>query len=464
MTRAAHPTDTVDPTDPKPTHPTDPTDPTAAPARAPHPLRAEALRGFAPWAGAAVLLSFGAMLAGTADRWQGGWAETATETHTAMLITLPLAAAAGCWQGGRERRRRTEELWRTTVRPPLARLLAAALPVALWVAAGYLVTAALALLATWPYAQGDHPHPALLPGDTVAMAAGALAGHVLGRTVPTRLAAPLLAMAGYVGLGVLSADGPDVGRPLSPATSLAVGELPVWWQPWAMAVWTGGLACAAALAYAARSRVTALLPLAAALAAGALLVQAGDGLWHTDPLARRQVCDTSTTPAVCVNARYAGMLPQVGDALSGVTGKLAGVRNLPARWADHDGALRADEARLPAITPLGWSAVRGRLTDPEQFAWEAVAALEGDDCPERTLTARVLGADDAVEHYLAPTRVRKALDEDDARGDRTRRAELRERRALRARLAGMAEDERRDWLSAYFAARAACDPKGVPAL
>lgn len=454
-----------------PTHPTDPTDPTdhsdlsdftatEAPARAPHPLRAEAVRGFAPWAGAAVLTAFGAMLAGTADRWQGGWAETATQVHTAMLITLPLAAAAGCWQGGRERRRGTEELWRTTVRPPLARLLAPALPVALWVAAGYLVTAALALLATRPYAQGDHPHLALLPGDTVAMAAGALAGHVLGRAVPTRLAAPLLATAGYLGFGVLSDDGPAMNHPLSPATPLLVGQLPVWWQPWAMAVWTGGLACAAALAYAARRRVTALLPLAAALAAGALLVQAGDGLWHTDPLARRQVCDTSGTPAVCVNARYAGMLPQVGDALSGVTGKLEGVRNLPARWADHGGALRGDEAQLPAITPFGWSAVRGRLTDPEQFAWEAVVALSGrGDCSEEAVTTRVLWADDAVQSYLAPNALQKS-----GKVPGSGPAEERRILATRARLAGMDEHRRQEWLSAYFAARAGCDAKGVPAL
>ncbi|MEW2285627.1 hypothetical protein [Streptomyces sp. NPDC047841] len=440
------------------------TEPEAAP-RAPHPLRAEWVRGFAPWAGAAVLLTLGVTLWAKADQWQGGWSETAGQVHSAMLITLPLAAAAGCWQGGRERRRRTEELWGTTVRPPLARLLAAALPVTVWVAAGYLLAVALAHLATWPYAQGDRPRLALLPGDTVAMAAGALTGHVVGRAVPTRLAAPLLAMAGYVGLGMVTVDDSVPGRVLSPTVGPLGGALPVWWQPWAMAVWTGGLAVAAALAYAARRRVTSVLPLAAALAAGTLLAQTGSGLWHADPIARRQVCDTSTTPAVCVNARYAGMLPQVSDALSGVTGKLHGVRNLPVRWADHAGAPRADEARLPYITPLGWSAVRGRLTDPEQFAWEAVAALEGYDCPGRPRTARgALRADDAVEHYLAPTAVQKAIDEDDARGDAVRRADLRERRAARARLAGMDERTRREWLSAYFAARTDCAAKGVPAL
>ncbi|MFF8949268.1 hypothetical protein ACF09I_10900 [Streptomyces sp. NPDC014940] len=435
-------------------------------SREPHPLRAEALRGFAPLAGAAVLLTLGVLLAGSAARWQGGWAETAAQTHVAGLIAGPLAAAAGCWQGGRERRRRTEELWGTAARAPLARFLAPALPVALWTAAGYLAAAGLAMLATWPYAQGDRPHPALLPGDTVAVAAAALLGLVVGRVVPSRLAAPLLAIAGYVGLGVLSASRSAPVRHLDPAFPIMDTDVPVWWQPVSMAVWTAGLAFAAALAYAARRRATALLPLAAAVAAGAVLTQTGDGLWHEAPLARRQVCDTSTTPAVCVNARYAGMLPQVAGALSGVTGRLEGVRGLPARWEDRDGAPRADEAELPHLTPLGWTTVRGRLTDPTGFAWSATAALSlRGDCPDAAQPHRVDVADDAVRAFLAPAGpATRASDERWARADAARRADLRERRAARARLAGMAERERRAWLSAYFTARAACDPKGVPAL
>ncbi|MFG2356125.1 hypothetical protein [Streptomyces sp. NPDC048521] len=430
--------------------------------RAPHPLRAEAVRGFAPLAGAAVLLTLGVLLAGSSARWQGGWAETVAEVHNALLITVPLAAAAGCWQGGRERRRRTAELWGTVVRAPLVRFLVSALPVALWVAVGHLVAVGLALLATWPCSRGGRPHLALLPGDTVALAAAAVAGHVVGRVVPTRLAAPLLAMAGYVGLGVCARSGS--GIPLDPAFPVVGSELPVCWQPWATAVWTGGLALTAALAYAARRRVTAVLPLAAAVSAGALLVQTGEGLWHPDPLARRQVCDTTTTPAICVNARYAGVLPQVRDALSGVTDKLEGVRNLPVRWADRDGGPHADEARLPGLTPLGWYLVRGRLTDPEQYAWEAVVMLSArGDCPPEQLTDRVLAADDAVEAYLAPSPVR-TKDEADARGGAARRAELRERSTTRARLAGMDARERREWLSAYFAARSGCDAKGVPSL
>jgi len=165
------------------------------PRRAPHPVRAEAVRGLAPFAGAAVLLTAGVALGGKRDQWQGDWGATASLLHTVLVILLPLAAAAGCWQGGRERRRRTEELWGTAVRPPLARFLASALPTAAWAAAGYLAAAGLALLASWPYALGGGPRAGLLPGDTVAVASAALAGQVIGRAkmnVFARRAAELL--------------------------------------------------------------------------------------------------------------------------------------------------------------------------------------------------------------------------------------------------------------------------------
>ncbi|MER5856192.1 hypothetical protein ABT131_11310 [Streptomyces sp900105245] len=432
----------------------------AARGRAPHPARAEAVRGFAPFAGAAVLLTVGVMTGYKADEWQGDWGATAALLHTGLLILIPLAAAAGCWQGGRERRRRTEELWATAARPPLPRFLASALPTAAWVALGYLTGVALALLACRPYALGGGPRLGLLPGDTVALVAASLTGQVLGRVVPTRLAAPLLALAGYVGLGLLERSPADPSHELSPARLVGDAQLPVWWQPAAMAAWTGGLALAAVLAYTARRRVTALLPLAAAVAAGVLLVQTGDGLWRPDPLSQRQVCDTSTTPAICVNARYAGLLPQVKEALSGITDKLEGVENLPERWDDLPGG-PDDRAHLPMVTPIGRSVVRGRLTDPRQYAWEAAAALEGHgNCDD----PRVAELDELVEHYLAPSPGESHFDDLYRDGTKAERAEQRREEAGRARLAAMSAGERRDWLSAYFATTGRCDVKGVPAL
>ncbi|MFD7699422.1 hypothetical protein [Streptomyces caelestis] len=429
-----------------------------------HPLRAEAVRGFAPWAGAAMLLTLGAALAVGSERWQGGWAETRDQAHTAaMLLGVPLALAAGCWQGGRERRRGTGELLATAARGRTAAFLASALPVALWLAAGYAVATALALLATWYRAMGDRPHPGTPLGDAAVVVCAALTGQVVGRLVAWRLAAPLLAAAGYVVLGVAGYGDHGSVRHLSPFTDASPGSVPVWWQPLATAAWAGGLTAAAVLAHTARRRAVALLPLVAAAAAGTLLVQTGDGLWHTAPLARRQVCDTSTTPQICVNARYGELLPQVTEALSGLTGRLEGVENLPVRFEDLPGRPGPDEVELPMITPIGWSVVRGRLADPEEYAWAAGVTLQGrGECEEEA--PRVSAVDDAVEHYLAPSPLRRRFDEQYARGDAAERAALGERLAARERLASMGDEERRAWLSAYFATRDDCGRKGVPEL
>jgi hypothetical protein len=429
-----------------------------------HPLRAEVVRGFGPWAGAAVLLTIAVALAANAERWQGGWAETRGQLQAAAgLLGIPLALAAGCWHGGRERRRRTEELMAAAARGPLARLLASGLPLVLWVVAGYAVAAVLALLATWYCATGDSPYVIAPLTDAVLLACAVVAGQVVGRLVAWRLTAPLLAVGAYVGLGFLAYDSHGDLGPLSPVVDSATDSVPVWWQPVAMTVLAGGFTVAAVLAYAGRRRAVALLPLAAAIAAGGLLVQTGDGLRHTSPLARRQVCDTSTTPQICVNARYEGLLPQVTDALSGLTGRLEGVQNLPVRYEDLPGRPARDEVRLPMLTPIGWSVERGELADPQQYAWEAGMMLYGRaECDE--VDPRWDPVDDAVEHYLAPIPVEKVFDEQDARGSEADRAKFKARVAARARLEAMGEEERRAWLSAYFATTNECDASKVPTL
>ncbi|MEV0171897.1 hypothetical protein AB0I00_12370 [Streptomyces sp. NPDC050803] len=440
------------------------TEDTARTEAAPHPLRAEFLRGFAPWASGAVLLTLAVALAVPSESWQGGWKETRDQVHTAAhLLGVPLALAAGCWQGGRERRRRTEELMATAVRGSLARFLASALPVALWMAVGHLVAVAFALLATWYRATGDSPYPLVPLVDTVVVGCAALAGHVVGRVLSWRLTAPLLAVAAYVTLGVLSYGQAGALGHLSPLANDAGHKVPVWWQPLAAATWMGGLAVAAVLVHAARRRATALLPLAAALAAGALLLQTGDGLTRTNPVARHQVCDTSTTPQVCVNARHEKLLPQITQALSGLTGRLEGVQNLPVRFEDRPGRPRKDEVELPMLTPLGSSVVRGRLTDPEQYAWEAGMTLIGRAWCDRTDPV-VSRTDQAVEHYLAPSPAEAYFDERYARGSKADRAAVKDRQQARARLLAMDDDKRRAWLSEYFATADKCEPSEVPAL
>ncbi|MFI2238060.1 hypothetical protein [Streptomyces chrestomyceticus] len=438
-------------------------------APAPHPLRAEARGSVAPWAGLAVFLTLAAAMAVKAESWQGSWGETTFELHAAAtLLGGPLAAAIGCWHGDRERRSRTADLRLSAARSPLAQFVVAALPVVLAVVLGYVLAAAGALLASAPYVSAGRPLVLPVVADAVFLAATVAVAMVVGRWVRWRPAAPVLAGLTYLALS-LSLDRGSAARFLSPAIDGGIGEaLPAWWQPVAMAGWTGGLAVVVVVAYAARrarGRWAALLPLAAAGCAAVVLVQAGERAWRPDPAAGHQVCDGGS-PQVCVNALEEDLLPQVSRALSGVTGRLAGVPNAPVRFEDLPRGTHRDEAQLPQLF-RGQSVVRGRLTDPERFAWEAAAGLAGRrDCGG---PAPFLRVDEAVRDWLVSNGLserRRAFWARNAReeGDKEAIAAAESGdRALR-HLASMGDDRRRAWLGRYFGSVESCDARKVPQL
>ncbi|MFD9466341.1 hypothetical protein [Streptomyces sp. NPDC060027] len=443
------------------------------PRSAPHPLRVESLRGFVPWAGAGLLLALAWAVGTKSSEWQGSWGETTDTLSTAAaMIGVPFALATGSWQGGRERRLRLTELRSSAARTPLVQLLVAALPLAGWLAAAYLLVAAGALTACAPYASAGGPAPTVYAGNALSLAACVVLGHAAGRAVSFRLTAPLLAVGGYVVAGVLGTQRSDL-RYLAFCAVHLFGDknLAVWWYPLVSALWAAGPATAAVLALAAHRRATALLPLAAALGAAVLLVQTGDGLLRDNPLARRQVCDTSTTPNVCVNATYPGMLPKVTRALSGLTGRLKDVQNLPVRYEDLWRSPHRDEAQLPILTPLGWSAVRGEVADPERYAWEAAHMLVRPDCDGSPTARRVQVTDEAVLRWLAPDSLsedlrRRFIAAARQQGDTKELARYRAQDRAYAHLTAMTDDERRSWLGRYFATAGECNPKpsGVPAL
>ncbi|MFI1869151.1 hypothetical protein [Streptomyces jumonjinensis] len=447
-----------------------------APRRA-HPARGELLRGSAPWAGAAALTGLAFLLVTEADSWQGSWGETQALLQLAAIVIIgPLAGAAGCWQGQREHRRRTHDLLAGAVRGPLARLLTAALPTALWATAGYLTATAAALLATWPYTSAGAPRITVPLTGVVFIVSMTLIGHVTGAVVRWRLLAPAFAAGAYVVLWLLpnTARETPAARHLVPVAPehLLAESVPVWWQPLATTGWTGGLAAAAVLAYTARRRWTALLPLAVALTAGALLMQNGERMYRPDPLTQRQICDESVRPAICVRADYPGLLPQIKNALTDINAQLEGVENLPARFTDLDWGPKSTDAHLPSLTPYGQSVVRGRLADPERYAWEAAMALlpsMDGGCDARLEDNRVSRIDTAVEEWLAPDLWEfDELSHARAVGDTEKVASIKaEQKALDAvsgRLRAMDQGERRQWLSDYFATVGTCDMDEVPAL
>lgn len=459
--------------------PTAGTRPTAAPrpaAAAPHPLRIEFRRGFAPWAAGALLLALAWALAATASQWQGSWGDTTGRLSSAAgAIGVPFALATGAWQGGRERRLRMTELRATAPRPPLAQLLTTALPLACGPAAAYLVAAAGALLACAPYASAGAPVPTVFAGTALSLAACTLLGHMAGRVMPWRLTAPALAICGYVLAGASTFHSWSGPAHLAPAHLPLQGDagLPVWWYPLVSALWVTGLAAAAVLAHSARRRATALLPLAASLAAAALLLHTGDGMLRDNPLAHRQVCDDSTTPQVCVNATRPDLLPEAVRVLSGVTARLKGVQNVPVRFEDLPRRPRGDEVELPLLTPLGWWSVRGKVIDPRGYAWQGALNLVRvrPECGGTPSARRLQATDGAVLRWLAP---HSAWKDDRARSEASARerhdtgetARFHAEDTAYAHLTAMTDAERRSFLSRYFATVRDCGPatNGVPSL
>ncbi|MFF8277609.1 hypothetical protein ACF05T_16085 [Streptomyces lateritius] len=370
-------------------------------------LRTELRRGAGPWTGGAVAVTILVTMYGKAPGWQGRWADVTDMLHVAAgLLAGPLALAAGCWQGGRDRRRGTLELLRSVPRGRLRRTLLAVAPAALWPAAGLLLPAAVCLLATWPYVSGGRPYLELLAADTVALAALGTLGHLVGLLVPWRLTAPLLAVVGYVGLA-LSAYTRSSARWLGPAAEHHFAwDEPVWWFAPVSAVWSGGLALAALLAYAARARLRllALLPLAAAIAAAVPVLRLPDeGPWRPDPEVARLVCDGGA-PQVCLPSIDRALLPDVSKALAPLNARLRGLPGAPTRWVLGPGGPRPGEVELPDPSQ---DAVRGRLERPDLYLDSAVQWLFSDTCREGDLggpnAERASEIHLAVAQWLAPT-------------------------------------------------------------
>ncbi|WP_406454762.1 hypothetical protein OG782_25720 [Streptomyces sp. NBC_00876] len=418
-------------------------------------LRTELRRGIAPWTGACTAVMLAVTMAAKADTWQGNWGETQGLLHSgATLLAGPLVAAASCWQGAREHRRSTTELWGSTPRARSSRVVVAALPLALWAVAGYLTALAAALLATWPYAGGGSPFPSMAVADCGFLLAIGLLGFVVGRRIRWRLAAPVLAALLYLVLGVPSYSDSSA-QYLDPAVQYQLdGSLPVWWFAPVMVAWTCGIALAALIAHAARRRFLAVVPLAVAAAVAPLIVHTGTGLLRDDPAATRAVC-TDGTPQLCLTGYNGELLPQVSDALSGLFGRLEGVPGAPVRYVDLEARPGSGRAWVP--TPnLGWYLLRGRLRHSDDYAWQVAMGVAGRECPDSSYNegsngfARVVATDSAVADWLAGPSMSRT-------GGAESTPQLR-------RLQAMPAPERRAWLGRYLATRTSCTPSKVPVL
>ncbi|PSK92998.1 hypothetical protein CLV30_13125 [Haloactinopolyspora alba] len=291
-----------------------------------------------------------AMMFNDTEQWVGRWSGLAVYLRTALVVLVPIVLAAAAWQGGRERRRRMDELLSTVPRPRPQLVLVRWGVVSAGVVAGcvvvWLVCAAfVAPVAT--YSGGGWWWLTLVA--VVAVAAAAAVGLTLGQVLPWRLAAPVIGVAGYAGIGLLSFAG-DSGRMwLSPVLpSHVVGEILPASASALQAAWFAGLGVSALTLAGARKRKVVAAPAAMTLAIGAVIVVGpGDERWTEDAAAAEQVC-TGDVVDVCATRQMGFLLDDFVAATGETVQRLSRVPGAPRRILVNANS----EARWSASDPV----------------------------------------------------------------------------------------------------------------
>lgn len=263
--------------------------------------------GLAAMAGLAV--AGAAMLFNETEDWAGRWLEFAEYTRVVLSLLAPVAVAVAAWHGGRDRRRRVEELISSTSRAPWQRVVTSWASVAVGAALGFALACLpgivlVARVATY----GGGLWWLLLVGSLAVVVASTAVGYAVGRLATGRVAAPA---AGVLALGVFGLAGllgPDVGhRPDGMYLPWSIQALQLGWF---VALTATALALAGA-----RRRWLAAVPGGVALAVAVPLVAAGapGEAWRQDPGAAAAVC-SGHEPEVCVSRENAFVLDDLVSA------------------------------------------------------------------------------------------------------------------------------------------------------
>ncbi|MGW2622986.1 hypothetical protein [Micromonospora taraxaci] len=316
-------------------------------------LRIE-LRRSAAVAIALLMLVTGTVLLLTATQFFAGrWMQLAVTTRTMLMVLLPLALAGGAWLGRRDARCRVDELFASTVRPRWQRVGPTAGALAISVVTAYLLVFLIA--AGWVVRSSGYFPVAAIVVTAVgvpALVAAALLGMAAGRAVPRLITAPILAVVGFVLVGlvpdlVMMADTDSTMTRFRPEPSAALlipvfsggvddfqtvtNRVSLLQMVWLVSLAATGLLLLGAV----RRRAIALAVLPAVLGAAVtvplLPVGGTRGAVAPDPVAVELVCD-SNGPQVCVTRAHAGTLPDVvGPAREALAVMAAKLPNAPVR-------------------------------------------------------------------------------------------------------------------------------------
>lgn len=307
-------------------------------------LRIEARRNVGLWLFPFVVLLIGYTTAETLPTGIWLWPQTSLSIRDTLVLVGPLAAGLAAWAAGRNRRRDLEELLATTSQPAAIRDLANWGATTAWVCLGYVVAAALMLLATYFGSEWGAPilWPVLI--GFFAIVANSALGYAAGYYLPTRITSPVVAVALYWVQGIAAYY--LVANPasyLSPVTELNYsvfwGVLPhifIQQSLWLLGI--SGVALAAVVLKGGGSPKAAWISLfgastVAAIGAAALLVTPVEVTAAQKQEAHvpyEPICAKGAIP-VCVHPAYEKMLPETAAVVDEVTEPLISVPGGPTR-------------------------------------------------------------------------------------------------------------------------------------
>ncbi|MFF9364986.1 hypothetical protein [Streptomyces griseoluteus] len=333
-------------------------------------LSIELKRSVAPWAGAMSLATALTFLLsgsgqGTLTGWTAQWTSLALQTRFLLNFLWPLAMGLGALQGLRDHRSKVSELLTSTPRPASHRAASLSSAMAITLASAFAVLVLVGGVQV--VARTEYTHLGWLPISLVgalALAAGAVLGMGVGRTLPFVLTPPALAVSAlacmqlvYISLTKVDAStGFTMQEPnrlslLSPAqeardvlltlsTSVHVGQM-----IWLLGMTTTGFALLVTKRL--RNRLIALTPILVG-AAIALCVFPSDPhrMYVVDKAAAHLVCDGP----ICVTRTHQARL----DALAG-PGKDA-LRRMRGALGDYAPvSVREDTDAWPDGSAPRWS-------------------------------------------------------------------------------------------------------------
>src|SRR5215831_19382011 len=267
----------------------------------------------------------------------------------------PFVAGMAAWIGSRDGRRGTADLVTATARPRWVAQLVTWAAAAIWAVGAYLVFVGVMFGIYAHQGLGGSPPWWWVPVGAVAVAAFSAAGFAVGVFFPSRFAAPLAALGGFLVMMMSSQAGfTDTSG-------------------WALILPTnsnGNYEAVSGVFY----RYLPDLPIArvmflAGIAAAGTAIGLADTAWrgphgivipalhdaaNDQPIRSTPVCGHEAGIPVCMNPAYRRYLPDVTAALRPLLAEVAGLPGAPARATQVPGTYTSSEGEAnPVVTVSG---------------------------------------------------------------------------------------------------------------